>query len=245
MNILALDIDRNSPIPIYYQLKRGIEHLIDAGELVPGDTLPSDNEFSKVYSISPMTVRQAMSELVNDGYIHRERGRGTFVSSRRMTHQLERLMSFSEDMKTRELMPSSKILLFEEAYPPRPAIQHGNLSPNEKLLRIQRIRLADNHPVGVHDTYLHGVSFSREELERAQSLYKVLESKGVQLYEGQKTIEAVAASDELAAILEVEPGSPLLQTSQYSWDKAGNFVEFVIAHYHSDLYQYTIQLRRF
>lgn len=244
MGILSLKIDRNSPVPIYHQLRQGIEHLIDAGQLEPGDVLPSENEFSKAYSISPMTVRQAMSELVNDGYIHRQRGRGTFVSSRRMTHQLDRLMSFSEDMSCRNLTPGSRVLVFEETFPPSVVIRHSNLRSDDRVLRIQRIRLADEQPVGIHDTYLHNVSIARHELEDSQSLYQILESKGIELNEGVKTIEAVAATDEVASMLGVATGSPLLQTTQFSWDRAGNFVEFVIAHYHPDLYQYTIQLRR-
>lgn len=244
MSILNLNIDRSSPVPIYYQLKQEIENLIETGELSPGDTLPSENEFSKAYSISPMTVRQAMSELVNDGYIHRERGRGTFVSSRRLAHTLDRLMSFSEDMQNRDLTPSSQILIFEETPPPMKVMRHANLSSSDRLLRIRRLRLADKQPVGLHDTYLHGVTFSQEELETTQSLYRILENRGIQLAEGVKTIEAVAAEEDIAALLGLQPGSPLLQTTQFSWDHMGNFVEFVIAHYHSDLYQYTIQLRR-
>lgn len=211
---------------------------------MPGDILPSENEFSRFYQISPMTVRQAMSELVNEGYIHRERGRGTFVSTRRMSHQLERLMSFSEDMKTRNVVPGSKILRFEETKPPEMLIEQDKLQSDDCMLRIQRLRLADGQPVGLHDSYLRDVSFSRKELEASESLYTLMAAKGIQLHEGVKTIEAVAAPADIAELLDVEVGSPLLQTTQISWDQSGELVEYVVAHYHPDLYQYTIQLRR-
>ena len=72
-----LTIDRESPVPIYHQISTGIINLIHSGGLSPNDRLPSENEFAEWYGIVPMTVRQAMNELVKDGYIYRIRGRGT------------------------------------------------------------------------------------------------------------------------------------------------------------------------
>ena len=83
-----IQIDKNSPIPIYFQLQRELVALIDSGVLQPGDMLPSENDFSRQFNISPMTVRQAMSELVQQGYIKRERGRGSFVAPRHLEHTL-------------------------------------------------------------------------------------------------------------------------------------------------------------
>ncbi|MCA9906887.1 MAG: GntR family transcriptional regulator, partial [Anaerolineae bacterium] len=85
---LVIPVDKSSPVPLYYQLQQGIIRLIEADTLKPGDLLPSENELARRYSISPMTVRQAMAELVNAGYVRRERGRGTFVAKRQMQHQL-------------------------------------------------------------------------------------------------------------------------------------------------------------
>ncbi len=244
MNLLSLDIDRKRPLPIYHQLRQAIEDLITDGQLAPGDTLPSENEFSKAYRISPMTVRQAMNELVNSGYIHRERGRGTFVSIRRFDHQLERLLSFSEDMEARNLTPTAKILHFEQTPPPNIVLEKTALTANDLLLRIQRVRYADGQAVGVHDSYLHNVNISQDELESKQSLYQLLEQHNIYLYEGNKTIEAVSATRELAELLHVDMNVPLLKTTQFSWGREAEFIEFVEAYYHADLYQYTIQLRR-
>lgn len=244
MNLLPFEIDKNSPIPLYFQLKQGISTLIKTGRLAPGDALPSENELSEAYEISPMTVRQAMTELVNEGLIHRERGRGTFVSPRRMHHQLENLVSFSEDMRARQMTAGSRLLLIEQTTLPDGIAELVNVPPDAPCTRIKRVRLANEVPVGIHDSYLNGVSVTREELEQIPSLYELLESKGIFLNEGTETIEAVAASDEAAALLNVARGFPLLQATRLSWDTAGNFVEYVVALYHADLYRYTIRLKR-
>jgi GntR family transcriptional regulator len=244
--MLPIEIDKNSPMPIYYQLKQGIVNLIESGALQPKDPIPSENALSQVYDISPMTVRQAMAELVNEGYVHRKRGLGTFVSVRRMQRQIEQLTSFSEDMLSRGLTPGSRILLYEQASPPGEIVGWSGITQNTKLLRIKRVRLADGKPVGIHDAYLNTqkVSVSLNELEESQSLYKVFDKKGVSLAEGEVKIEAIAATEECARLLNATPGEPLLRTIRLSWDADGELVEYVIAVYHADVYQYTIHLKR-
>lgn len=237
-------IDKNSPVPIYHQLKQGFVDLIESGEIQPGELLPSENELSQLYQISSMTVRQAMKALVDEGYIHRERGRGTFVSQRRMKHQLVGMVGFSQDMLKRQLRPGAQILRLEMVPAPDEVVARTGLSPETQLLCLSRLRLTDDNPVGIHHSYLHGVSIEREELERVGSLYALLQEQDIILDEGEETLEAVAATREQAALLSLEAGSPLLKARRFSWDVDGNFVEYVVALYHADLYQYTIRLKR-
>ena len=106
-------IDKTSPLPIYYQLVEWIKGLIERGELKPGDSLPSEREYAERFSISRMTVRQAITELVNGGYLYRQKGVGTFVAEKKIEQQLMGLTSFTEDMKSRGMEPSSKLVGFE------------------------------------------------------------------------------------------------------------------------------------
>lgn len=244
MELSTLRMDKSSPVPIYYQLKQGIEKLIISGAFSAGQPLPSETELSRLFHISPMTVRRAMSELVNEGYIYRERGRGTFVAQQRMQHQLENLVSFTEDMRNRGLRPSSKILDFDLVPAPEAVLQRWNLPPQTRMTRIKRLRLANDTPVGVHDSYLHNVSIDRRELEATGSLYALLENKGIIMDEGDESIEAVAASPSVAALLNVHTGTPLLQTTRFSWSASGELIEYVVALYHADLYRYSIRLKR-
>lgn len=244
MDLLAVQVNKDSPVPLYFQLQTGITALIESGALKPGECLPSENDLARQFNISPMTVRQAMTELVSSGYVHRQRGRGTFVSARRMEHPLEQLVSFSEDMRARGLHPGSQILLFEQAALPGEVASRVQLPPDSRLTRIKRVRFANDKPVGIHDAYLNNVSITQAELEKNGSLYALLAEKGIQLGEGEDMIEAVAVTKEAAHLLCVKPGSPLLRTTRFSWDSRGQFVEYVVALYHADLYQYRIRLKR-
>lgn len=86
MNSITL-FDRNDPVPLYLQLKRIWRQQITAGQLNPGDQLPAEHEICRQYAVSPITVKQALKELANEGLLSRERGRGTFVTQRRLPPQ--------------------------------------------------------------------------------------------------------------------------------------------------------------
>jgi len=240
----SLSIDRESPVPIYHQLSRELKKLIQSGELAPNERIPSQNEFSKWFDISPMTVRQAMMEIENEGFIYRVRGRGTFVAPRYLEHTLERLVSFSEDMRARQLSPGSRILVFEQIKAPAEIAHRLVLDEDASVLRVMRLRFANEEPVGLHDAYLRGVEITRGELEREESLYQLLSEKGVVLTEGDDIIEAIEADEEIGDLLNVKPGSALLQLTRCSRDSNGRTVEYIKAVYRSDFYRYAIRLKR-
>ena len=109
---MVLDIiHRNSPIPIYYQLKEILLKKIRTGEWVPGALIPSERELCETYGISRMTARQAISDLVNEGVCYREQGRGTFVSPRKIQQQLQHLSGFTDDIRARGQLPGTKVLV--------------------------------------------------------------------------------------------------------------------------------------
>lgn len=240
----SLQINRASPVPIYHQIMDGLTRQIRSGQLTPGQLLPSETELSRSLGISPMTARQAMNGLVNQGLIRRQRGVGSFVLPRRMDHPLERMVGFSEDMHARGLRPASRILRVEQAKAPKEVVERVPLNDATAMLRVRRVRLANDQPVGVHDAWLLGVSFTRTDLERAGSLYALLAESGIQLGGCEETIDAVAADRELAGLLGVPVGAPLLRATRFTWGEDGQFVEYVVALYRADLYQYRIRLTR-
>src|SRR6059058_1119123 len=103
-------IYRNSPLPLYFQLKEIMRERIRSDEWKPGDLIPSERELSEKYGISRMTARQAITELVNEGLFYREQGKGTFVSHLKISQQLIRLTGFTEDIRARGQRPDTKVL---------------------------------------------------------------------------------------------------------------------------------------
>jgi GntR family transcriptional regulator len=108
----VMRLKRESPVPLYHQLKEILRAKITAGEFDGDGPFPSERELVERYKISRMTVRRALSELVNEGFLIREQGRGSFVVRPRVQEQLRHLTSFTEDMKLRGFPMKSKITDF-------------------------------------------------------------------------------------------------------------------------------------
>lgn len=244
MNNVNIRIDKYSPTPIYRQIEDVLRERIKSGLLRPYDLIPSENELSKILGVSPMTVRQAMSLLVKDGFAYRERGKGTFVAPPRLDHPLTRMVGFSEDMQARGLHPTNLILQFKNLAASSDVAELLQPPVGEQVLFIKRIRYLDGHPIGIHETYLRGVQFTQAELEQTGSLYQLLQSQGVVFEGGQDVIEAISATEEMSELLAVAPKEPLLQVTRVAYRLGGVPIELVHAVYRSDFYRYRIALKR-
>jgi GntR family transcriptional regulator len=241
----VVSIDKNSFVPLYRQIADSIHGAIARGELKPKELLPSEEEIAEALGVAKMTVRQALLELKREGLLYRRRGLGTFVAFPKFEHSLSTLVSFSEDIRSRGMCPGSRILFFGEVLSDAAIASHLGIKEGEPVLRIHRLRLADDQPVGIHDAYLPGdISIAQHELEKRGSLYALLQEKGFQLVEAEETIEAIQANSFQAELLGLGIGAPLLKVVRTVFSNEHRPIEHVIAIYRSDLYRYRIRLKR-
>ncbi|WP_312476252.1 GntR family transcriptional regulator [Neobacillus sp.] len=239
-------IDKNSPIPIYYQLEEQIKERIEKGELLPGDSLPAEREYAEKYQISRMTVRQAFTQLVNEGYLHRLQGKGTFVAERKIEQPLQGLTSFTEDMKARGLTPGSQLIHFEII--PATTQIAGQLSIPEygPVYEIKRIRLADGVPMALETNYISAnlVKGLTEQIVN-QSLYAYIEGKlNLRIDSASQVIESSIASPIEVKYLSITKGAPVMLIQRNTYLKDGTPVEFVKSAYRADRYKFMIQMKR-
>nr|WP_285842864.1 GntR family transcriptional regulator [Metabacillus litoralis] len=231
---------------MYYQLEERIKKSIISEELQPGDVLPSERELSENYQISRMTVRQAITNLVNKGYLYREKGKGTFVSSQKFEQNLQGLTSFTEDMKARNLVPGSKLLHFEIS----PAIEEIkewlSLEEEELIYKIKRLRLANDEPIAVETSYLPVKLIPGLTPDiLGNSLYKYIEDD-LQLSIGHaaQTVEAAIVRDEDIKHLNVNKNVPVLLIQRETYLEDGTPLEIVKSSYRADRYKFKINIER-
>ncbi|REJ13120.1 MAG: phosphonate metabolism transcriptional regulator PhnF [Bacillaceae bacterium] len=239
-------IDKSSPIPIYYQLEEFIKKQIEIGELQPDQAIPSEREYAERYQISRMTVRQAINNLVNEGYLYRQKGRGTFVSKQKVEQRLHGLTSFTEDMLERGMKPSSKLLSFEVIPAGLETASHLKLKKNAPVYEIKRVRLADDVPMALETTYVPAnlVKGLTEEIIH-QSLYSYIEEKlNLVISEAFQQIEASIAKESEIKHLQIEKGSPILLILRTSYLHDGTPFEFVKSAYRADRYKFVHTLKR-
>ena len=240
-------IVRHGPLPRYYQLREIIREMVRSGTWSPGEPIPSERELSERYGISRMTVRQSVSELVKEGLLYREQGRGTFVGRPKISQQLLRLTSFSEDIGGRQQRPGARVL--EAAMWPadETVAERLRMKPGQPVFHLRRLRLADSEPLALETAIISFIGCERlleTDLER-HSLYHLLETAyDVPPLEAEQELEADLARDEEAQLLAVAVGSPVLRTRRVTCTRRSQPIEYASSIYRGDKYRFFTRMIR-
>ena len=236
-----MNIDKASPIPVYYQLKTILLNKIKSGEYPPGCTIPSERELSEKLGISRMTARQAINQLANEKYLVREKGKGTFVNN--VKFEQRNIMSFSETVKRQGMVPITKVMeITEESnYGIKEIL---DLSQEHILFRIKRLRFADETPIAIEEVYIpKELCPDINKLDLTKSLYELLKTYySVDINYMDNKIEAVKASKENRELLALPAGIPVLKISGISYTKDGNKLFYERDIYRADKYNYSVRI---
>lgn len=239
-------IDRSSPVPFYFQLERILEDEITSGRWAPNSQLPSEHVLGEYFQVSRTTIRQALDELESAGLIRREKGRGTYVNDGPPeTWFLQSSQGFYEEATRRGHRITSRVLRRELVELPAWAATALGLQVGAAGLTLERLRWVDDHLVMYVVNHLperFAETLLGADLNHG-SLYRSLaDLNGVVIAGGRRMVEAVAATSEIARLLEVEEGSPLLFLESISWDEAGEPVECYRAWHRPDRTKIEVQV---
>ncbi|WML46959.1 GntR family transcriptional regulator [Neobacillus sp. PS3-34] len=239
-------INKSSPIPIYHQLEAYLKEQIENSSLHADEMIPSEREFAERFQISRMTVRQAINNLVSDGYLYRQKGRGTFVSKQKVEQALEGLTGFTEDMLERGMKPSSRLLSFNTIASGSQVAHQLQVAEKDLVYEIFRVRLADGIPMALETTYIPialvpGIT----EDNSNHSLYKYIENQlSLKISEATQEIEAAIARKPEADHLDIAAGAPVLLIMRTACLQDGTPFEFVKSVYRADRYRFIHRLKR-
>ncbi|KGA97670.1 GntR family transcriptional regulator [Alkalihalobacillus alcalophilus ATCC 27647 = CGMCC 1.3604] len=239
-------IDKSSPLPIYYQIEEQIKQQIVSGILEPGDMLRSEREYAEYYQVSRMTVRQAINNLVALGLIYKKKGSGTFVQEQKIEQALHGLTSFTEDMKTRGLEPSSHLIDFKIVPASQGIATELKIKEHTPVYEIKRIRLGDDVPIAIETNIIPAnlVLGLTEEIV-INSLYNYIENKlHLRIGNATQIIESATANKTEAELLEIEKQSPILLIERKTYLTDGTPLEIVKSSYRGDRYKFMININR-
>ncbi len=235
-------IDKKSPIPAYFQLKNMLLEQIRDGEYPEGSLIPSERDLGEGLGISRMTVRQALNQLVAEGVLYREKGRGTFVSKSKIKQR--NIMSFSETVKNRGLMPSTQVLRFEKILN-RPDIRDIlELQGSEGLYGIRRLRLANDLPIGIEEAFIpERYCPHLENHDLKMSFYKLLkEQYSLVVTSMDCSVDAAKATTEEKKLLRLTNAVPVLRITSISYNDSGTKLFYERNTYRSDEYNYNVRI---
>lgn len=235
---------RRNGTPAYKKIQEAILKRIQEGQLKPGDAVGSELTLAKIHGVSPMTARHALMGLEQDGKVERRRGAGTFVAPPKI--HFNKLMSFTEQMTSRQLGGYSRVLSASVVEDRTDVAARLGLPPHERLWKLERLRFGGGEPLAEEVVYLSAEQFPglmRAQLERA-SLFSILErDHGLTLAYADEEIDATTAGSKTAELLRVTPGAALLRIRQLIFSTAGKAILFVVGLYRSD--RHTLLIRRF
>lgn len=239
-------INKNTPVPLYYQLKEILREFIRNSSV--DDPIPTESELCEQFEVSRPTVRQAINELVSEGYLRRNKGKGTFVTQPKVRRDfLLALESFNTEMRRRGIKPTTRVLALEITEPDQLVQEKLMLNQNDPVVFLRRLRFADGQPLMIVNSFLPYARFPGFENFDFEtiSLHSAIEKNyPVKLHRALRSIEAIACSPEEALHLDIEPNTPVqyLETLVYATD--GWPVEFSTAWYRGDRSRFTVELGR-
>ena len=215
----------SSASPLYQQLLEDIKSDINAKKYQTGSKIPSEPELSSIYNVSRITVRRAISELCNEGYLVKRQGKGTFVTPPKIHRKIAQdshVLSFTATCAMCSFRAGAELLHIERCPSRQDEQSFLDIPADSSVIYVQRVRTADGQPVLLENNFLPSPEFDgllQEDLDDC-SLFDILRQKYGRSPVNRKktTVEASRASQELARLLHIEPGDALFYITSYFVD---------------------------
>lgn len=242
---------RTPSIPRYIQIRESLQEQIQAGDLQPGEKLPSEDQLAVEFGVSRMTMRKSLNDLTEAGLIYRRHGLGTFVSNSTMQRDHTRLTDFFADCRENGHLPHAQLLCREIVAARPPMARALGLEPGAELIRLATLRSVDGYPVTYHDAYLPAPLFpalltmetAALDLDR-RHVWQLIEAQGYTVANVVERLEARLADQELAGLLDVSAGSAVLFGERVLYADDGTPLKYAECFNRGDRFALTVVLAR-
>lgn len=233
-------IDKNSPIPVYFQLKNDLVKKIAQGLWKAGECIASERELCEIYGVSRMTIRQAIGELVQEGVLTRLKGKGTFVCEQTVKQQ--DMMSFTEMIKQTGRELKTEIINFDTIDTPD---DMQDIFMLDKVYKIERRRIVDGECIAVETVFIpvDYCGHINEEMLKG-SLYKILENFGYSIGNSTSSIVAVNVTDKIKKKFNTEENFPVLKIIGKTFANKNKLLFIEEALYRSDKFTLQVNISR-
>ncbi|MFF7709005.1 UTRA domain-containing protein [Pseudomonas sp. NPDC007930] len=236
-----------SPVPLFTQLKDTLRQKILEGEYPPMSKLPSEYQLCSRYSVSRITVRQALGDLQKDGLIFKIPGKGTFVAKPKAFQNVTTLRGLGEAVQAQGYEVLNQVRSLRTLPANAAVAQRLQLKEGAPVLQIKRVRLINREPVSLEVTYLPASLadvVGRADLA-SRDLFLILENDaGIALGHADLAVDAILADSELAAALGVEEGGPIMRIERLTHDAQGAPLDYEFLYYRGDAFQYRLRIDR-
>ena len=229
-------------IPAYIQIHDQIKAEIDQKIWKIGQRLPSERDLAEKFQVSRMTLRQAITLLVEEGVLERRVGSGTFVASTRVQEKMRGTTSFTEIMKSQGKIPSTQVISYKRTIPSLQEVDKLGIDKTDTIVRMERVRYADGVPVvyevaSIPEKFIK--NFKKEEV--TSHFFQTMEEHGYRIGKSQQTIYARLAKEKIAHYLEIPKGHAILGLTQVSYLDNGSAFEYVKSQYVGERFEFYLE----
>lgn len=241
-------LNRNLSTPLYEQLKNIIEHKINTNEYKANEQIPSERELGEMYSVSRITVRQAIAQAEKEGLVSRVHGVGTFVANPKIRQELNTIADFQSTVAQSGLIASTELINTDIITSDFKLSKLLNMNIMEKILNLQLVGYGDDSPIVVYNTFFPFTLGEKIKEATEKWVEKKLPFSTLDLYKGhtdytpthvEQTFEAMIAPEQIAKILKVDAGFPLLRVTSIVYQEDIP-LEFKETYYRGDKYRFFV-----
>jgi GntR family transcriptional regulator len=243
---LNSNFDPLDPVPLYHQVYTFLKKVIMGGYFKNGDQLPPEIELASTLKVSRQTVRRVMALLVNEGFIVRYSGKGTFISLNNPRNKFFLDKSFSQQMADLGMETNAKVLEKTQGIIDETSSIFLISKIGSPYFKLTRLRFGDGEPISLQTTLVvteHCRDLNTYDFSQ-QSLYHLLTDEyKLEIAEILDNINAVLADEHLSNILQVDVGAPLLREQSVTFLASGDPIETTTSYFRTDRYEYTMRLK--
>jgi len=239
------NVDKDSLIPIYHQIAQILKEYIHSNKLGDDDLMPSERELCEAFDTSRMTVRQAVDLLVNEELLVRRKGKGTFVKMPKLRQHLTTLTSFTVDMTSQGMVPTSQMICCKIVVATRDVASRLNLQAGDKVIQIERVRLANGRPHAFERSFLlypEAILVLDEDFTNRSLYHFLCERCGMKLVKAKELIEVTFCPDEICELLLIAKRSHTFHMERLTYDYLNRPVEYVVSYYCIDKFKFEVEL---
>ena len=232
--------------PMYRQIAEALREKINEGELKPGDALPTESSLQEAFNVSRVTVRQALKLLTEEQIVESIQGSGTYVKEERVNYDIYQLTGFYEKLADRNVDTHSEVSIFEVLKADAKLAEKLNLSHDDKVWHVKRVRFIKQKPVNLEETWMPLALFpdlTWEVMENSKYHY-VEQIKKLVIDRSEQELVPIMPSEEAIAALALDPAKPILEKVSRGFLKDGRVFEYSRNVFNTDDYKFTLVARR-
>lgn len=230
--------------PLYGQVKQILIQKIEDGTYPVNSFIPTEKELQEMFQVSRITIRQAIAQLENDGYVQKERAKGTRVLASKIVENMNFISSFHHEMEERGLSCSLDFVNISKMISNKEVSQHLQIKKGSEVIQLYRVYSVEKEPLTVMIDYLPmalDLNLDVDFFSGGGSLYEYLrKEKSIYITRVTDTISIAYASKKISEFLKVKEKSPLLKRTRVSLDQNKRIIEYVVTYYRPEKYMYSV-----